>query len=52
MREIQNRQALLTYGKNPEKSLEYIRQQLGLQFNHQREALDAEAEPADAAGPD
>jgi hypothetical protein len=41
IREIQNRQALLTYAKDPEKSLEFIRQRLDLQFNHQRERLDA-----------
>ena len=40
IREIQNRQALLTYTKSPDKSLEFIRQRLGLQFNHQRERLD------------
>jgi len=37
VREILNRQALLTYSKDPQKSLEYIRQQLGINFNHQRE---------------
>ncbi len=36
VREIQNRQALLTYSINPPQSLEHIRQQLNLQFNHQR----------------
>ena len=40
IREIQNRQALLTYTRAPDKSLEFIRQRLGLQFNHQRERLD------------
>lgn len=39
VREIQTRQALLTYEQHPEQTLEYIRQQLSLQFNHQREAL-------------
>ena len=39
VREILNRQALLTYANNPQKSLEYIRQQLGVQFTHQREFL-------------
>jgi hypothetical protein len=37
--EIENRQALLKYEKDPKGSLEYIRQRLGLQFNHQRELL-------------
>ncbi len=41
VREILNRQALLTYAASPDKSLEYLRQQLNLQFNHQRERLDA-----------
>ena len=40
VREIQNRQALLTYAKDPEKSLEFIRQRLKLTFDHQRELLD------------
>jgi len=39
VREIQNRQALLTYERNPQQSLEFIRQQLGLEFNHKREIL-------------
>ncbi|MCH7685990.1 MAG: hypothetical protein IH899_04795, partial [Planctomycetes bacterium] len=39
VREMLNRQALLTYEKNPQKSLEYLRVQLGLRFNHQRETL-------------
>ncbi|MGY8771468.1 MAG: hypothetical protein ACKVH8_23895, partial [Pirellulales bacterium] len=38
--EIRNRQALLTYSKDPKASLEFIRQQLGLNFNHQRIVLD------------
>ena len=50
VREILNRQALLTYAANPQKSLDYLRQQLNLQFNHQRERLDAKPEPADALG--
>ena len=39
VREIQNRQALLTYDKDPAASLEFIRGQLGIQFNHQRDAI-------------
>jgi hypothetical protein len=39
VREILNRQALLTYPKTPQLSLEYLRNQLGLTFNHQRERL-------------
>src|SRR5579864_2512537 len=34
--EIQTRYALLTYDKDPQKSLAYLRSRLGLQFNHQR----------------
>jgi len=37
--EIRYRQALLTYDKDPAKSLEFIRQELGIHFNHQRETL-------------
>ncbi len=39
VRQIQSRQALLTYERNPQQSLEFIRQQLGIEFNHQRETL-------------
>ena len=41
VREIQHRQALLTYSRNPNRSMEFIRRSLGLQFNHQRESPDA-----------
>ncbi len=37
--EIRYRQALLTYDKNPERSLAFIAKELGLHFNHQRETL-------------
>ena len=37
--EIQLRQALLTYEKNPQQSLETIRRHMNLEFNHQRENL-------------
>ncbi|MBS0262067.1 MAG: hypothetical protein JSS02_08915, partial [Planctomycetes bacterium] len=40
--EIRTRQALLTYEKNPQKSLEYLRNRMGLQFNHQQEVLGKE----------
>ena len=39
--EIQTRYALLTYEKNPEKSLTYIRSRLGVHFNHQKEIAGA-----------
>lgn len=37
--EILHRQALLKYPQQPKESLEYIRNQLGLHFQHQRETL-------------
>ncbi|MBP85212.1 MAG: hypothetical protein CMJ64_00605 [Planctomycetaceae bacterium] len=37
--QIQNRQALLTYENDPTASLEFIRQRLGIQFNHQRDTI-------------
>ena len=39
VQEIENRQALLRYPRNPRASLEFLRQRLGLSFNHQRERL-------------
>ena len=39
VQEIRNRQALLTYPNNPEKSLAFIRSRLGLRFDHRREPL-------------
>ncbi|MDM8525676.1 hypothetical protein QUF80_20080 [Desulfococcaceae bacterium HSG8] len=37
VREILNRQALLEYEQNPSKSLEYIREELGLRFHHRKD---------------
>src|SRR5438105_1696062 len=34
--EIQTRFALLTYERNPQRALAYLRRHLGLQFNHER----------------
>src|SRR5262249_20301765 len=34
--EIQTRLALLSYERNPQKSLAYLRDHLGLRFNHER----------------
>ncbi len=34
--EMQTRQALLTYAKNPQQSLDYFKNRLGLVFNHER----------------
>ncbi len=39
--EIQTRHALLTYEKNPKKTLDYLRNRLGLHFDHQKETLGA-----------
>jgi len=38
--EIQTRFALLTYEKDPQRSLAYLRQRLGLHFDHQRVVAD------------
>ena len=35
--EIRNRQALLTYDKTPQATLDYLKRNLGLLFNHQQE---------------
>src|SRR5438876_12285085 len=35
--EIQTRYALLTYSRNPERSLKYLRTHLNLRFDHQKE---------------
>jgi hypothetical protein len=43
VREIRHRQALLTYDKNPGKSLAYLVETLGLQFNHERQLPGAQA---------
>ncbi|MBC7965520.1 MAG: hypothetical protein H7Z17_06280, partial [Fuerstia sp.] len=40
--EIQYRQAVLTYDRNPQKSLDFIRDRLGLAFNHQKDVPNAE----------
>src|SRR4051812_25518649 len=39
--EIQVRQALLSYEKNPEKTLTFLRNHLGLRFDHQKETVNA-----------
>ena len=44
--EIQFRQAVLTYDQSPEQSLEFLRRELGLNFNHQRQVLDHEPDLA------
>ena len=37
---IENREALLEYDANPQKTLAFLRERLGVQFNHQQEARD------------
>ncbi len=37
VQEIENRQSLLRYAQNPRASLEFLRQRLGLSFDHQRQ---------------
>jgi hypothetical protein len=39
VREIQHRQALLRYETDPKAALEYMRRELGLHFNHEREVV-------------
>ncbi|MBF0502442.1 MAG: hypothetical protein HQM09_20055 [Candidatus Riflebacteria bacterium] len=41
--EMRNRQALLEYGQNPAGTIEWIKRQLGLQFNHQKQLLKPES---------
>ena len=42
VREIENRQALLRYGEDPRRSLAFLRERLGLRFDHQRQVPGAE----------
>jgi len=39
VQEIENRQALVRYDRDPRGSLEFVRQRLGIHFNHQREIM-------------
>ncbi|MHB8861931.1 MAG: hypothetical protein ACYC6N_05975 [Pirellulaceae bacterium] len=39
--EIQYRQALLAYSQHPRESLDFLQRTLNLQYNHQRQSLDA-----------
>ncbi len=41
VREIQHRQALLTYSANPQQALDYLQRVLELRFDHQRETRGA-----------
>ncbi|MFO0911851.1 MAG: hypothetical protein U0795_02755 [Pirellulales bacterium] len=38
---MNRRQQLLTYDRHPEQTREYVRQQLGVEFNHQRQSFDS-----------
>ncbi|MEO2090890.1 MAG: hypothetical protein ABGY75_15530, partial [Gemmataceae bacterium] len=49
--EIQTRYALLTYEKDPKRTIEYLRTRLGTQFNHQKESVGAEASLPTALDP-
>src|SRR5437879_486547 len=39
--EIQTRNALVSYHRNPERSLDYLRKHLGLRFDHQKVVVGA-----------
>lgn len=47
-KEILNRQALIEYQKNPDRSLEHIRRELGLRFDHRRELPGAKTDDPEA----
>lgn len=51
VREIQNRQALLTYQKSPQDSLAFLRKRLNLYFAHQRERLNEKPNLPNALNP-
>ena len=50
-REIQNRQALLDYSADPAASLTYLRERLGMAYNHQRITPDARPDLPTALDP-
>ena len=50
--EIQTRHALLTYPKNPQKTLEYLRHRLNVRYDHQRIVPRGGAQPADGVDQD
>jgi hypothetical protein len=39
VREIQHRQTLLRYAENPKATLDYLKRELGLPFNHTKQEL-------------
>lgn len=50
--EIENRQALLLYDKNPKRALDLIRNRLNLHFNHERELLNRKPNLPTALAPE
>src|SRR6185295_12420412 len=48
---IENREALLSYDANPQKTLAFLRERLALQFNHQQEARDRKPDLPSALDP-
>jgi hypothetical protein len=44
MREIENRRRLLRYTSDPAGTMQYLREQLNLHYNHQRQRLDKEVD--------
>ncbi len=51
VREIQHRQALLTYDQDAAKTLQYLQSQLRIRFDHQRDTLDQAAKLPTALDP-
>ncbi|MEM6278439.1 MAG: hypothetical protein AAF733_03100, partial [Verrucomicrobiota bacterium] len=52
VKEIQHRQALLTYGQDAEASLQYLIRELGLRFDHEQESLDQKPDFPVSLNPD
>ncbi len=50
-RELENRQALLDYERDPEATLAYLKEVLGLRFNHQRERAESNPDLATRLDP-
>lgn len=44
IREVLNRQALLTFDQTPQQTIDYIKDQLNIQFNHRRDSLEEQRE--------
>ena len=51
IREIQYRQALFNYERNPQQTLDFLRKQLGLTFAHERDRLDEKPQVPSAFDP-